>query len=180
MKIIRVMRRRDDVRPHRPKIRGLTLTPTSFLTTQTGWVDNSPFKFQPPGSRLTKMSIEHILWQVTLAGCEMMPWTIIQLSLKPSRKNFQSKISEHRSSTICMVVERPDHHCGDDLVFSSCTNEQIYFISITVVKAIRLMPLVLIAVFAQRRSEYRRVMWVITFSKALQISPPYCLCIYSI
>ena len=25
-------------------------------------------------------------------------------------------MSERRSSTMCVVVERPDHHCGDDLV----------------------------------------------------------------
>ena len=25
-------------------------------------------------------------------------------------------MSERRSDTICAVVERPDHHCGDDLV----------------------------------------------------------------
>ena len=34
------------------------------------------------------------------------------LSLTPSSKR---QISERRSSTICTVVERPDHHCGDDL-----------------------------------------------------------------
>ena len=34
---------------------------------------------------------------------------IVQLSSKP-------QTSEHRSSTICAVVERPDRHCGDDLV----------------------------------------------------------------
>ena len=26
------------------------------------------------------------------------------------------QISECRSSTVCLAVERPDHHCGDDLV----------------------------------------------------------------
>ena len=25
-------------------------------------------------------------------------------------------MSERRLSTICAVVERPDHHCGDDLI----------------------------------------------------------------
>ena len=28
------------------------------------------------------------------------------------------KLSEHKLSTICAVGERPDHHCGDDLVLS--------------------------------------------------------------
>ena len=33
-------------------------------------------------------------------------------------------MSERRSSTICAVVERPDHHCGDDVVYAShlCPN----------------------------------------------------------
>ena len=38
-----------------------------------------------------------------------MQWTIVQLSPKP-------QISKSRSSTICVVVKRPNHHCGDDLV----------------------------------------------------------------
>ena len=33
----------------------------------------------------------------------------LQLSPKPH-------LSERRSNTICAVVERPDHHCGDDRV----------------------------------------------------------------
>ena len=40
-----------------------------------------------------------------------MPLTIVQLSPKP-------QMSERRSKTICAVVERPDHHFGDDLVLS--------------------------------------------------------------
>ena len=31
-------------------------------------------------------------------------------------------MSERRSSTICAVVKRPDHHCGDDLVHHKCQN----------------------------------------------------------
>ena len=27
-------------------------------------------------------------------------------------------MSEHRSNTVCAVVEWPDHHCGDDLVMA--------------------------------------------------------------
>ena len=43
------------------------------------------------------MSIEHIFYMV---GCEVMP-----------------QLSESRSrSSTCVVVERPDHQCGDDLV----------------------------------------------------------------
>ena len=38
-----------------------------------------------------------------------MQWTIVQLSSKP-------QMSKNRSSTLCLVVERPGHHCGDDLV----------------------------------------------------------------
>ena len=28
----------------------------------------------------------------------------------------KAQMSGHRSDTICVVVERHDHHCGDDLV----------------------------------------------------------------
>ena len=28
----------------------------------------------------------------------------------------ESQIGDHRLSTSCVVVERPDHHCGDELV----------------------------------------------------------------
>ena len=45
----------------------------------------------------------------TLVGCEVMSWTIVQLSSKP-------QMGARRSSTIHAVVERPHHHCGDDLV----------------------------------------------------------------
>ena len=38
-----------------------------------------------------------------------MQWTIVHLLPKP-------QMSESRSSTICLIVERPDQHCGDDLV----------------------------------------------------------------
>ena len=27
---------------------------------------------------------------------------------------------DHRLSISCVVVERPDHHCGDDLVYKAC------------------------------------------------------------
>ena len=47
----------------------------------------------------------------TLAGCEVMQWIIVQLSPKP-------QMNERRSNTMCAVIERPDHHCGDDLVYS--------------------------------------------------------------
>ena len=48
---------------------------------------------------------------IVSAACEVMQWIIGQLSPKP-------QTSESRSSTICFVVERPDHHCGDDLAFN--------------------------------------------------------------
>ena len=42
------------------------------------------------------------------------------------------QIDDHRLSTSCTVVERPDHHCGDDLVFNcSMSNGQ------TVLKVVR-------------------------------------------
>ena len=45
----------------------------------------------------------------TLTGREVMQWTIVQFLSK-------SQISESRSSIMCVVVERPDHHCVDDLI----------------------------------------------------------------
>ena len=75
---------------------------------QTGVSKSPPFKFQPTSCTLSKMSIEHIL-EDTLAGCAVMQWSIIEISSKP-------QMSDNRSSTICVVIERPDHHCGDDLV----------------------------------------------------------------
>ena len=50
--------------------------------------------------------------QNRLAGCEAIPWIIVQLSFaKPI-----PRMSVGRSSTICAVNERLNHHCGDDLV----------------------------------------------------------------
>ena len=46
----------------------------------------------------------------TLVGCEVMLLIIMQLSPKP-------RMSERRSSTICAIVERSDHRCGDDFVY---------------------------------------------------------------
>ena len=57
------------------------------------------------------MSIDHIWEHIGwLAGCEVMPWTTKQLSPKP-------QLSECRLSIKCVVVKRPDHHCGYDLVY---------------------------------------------------------------
>ena len=67
---------------------------------QIGGLKSLLFKLQPNG---------RAQFLNTLAACEVIPWTIVQLSPKP-------QMSEHRSSTICAVVERPDHHYGDDLV----------------------------------------------------------------
>ena len=46
----------------------------------------------------------------TLAVCEVTPWTIVQLSPKPQMGNC-------RSSTICDVVEQPDHNCFFNFVY---------------------------------------------------------------
>ena len=85
----------------------LSPTTTSFLTTQTDGLKSRPFKLQPNGWRSTKMSMEHNWELIIIAGCEVMP-----------RNNHTAfaKARQHRSSTICAVVERPHHHCGDDLV----------------------------------------------------------------
>ena len=47
-----------------------------------------------------------------------MPWTIVQLSPKPW-------MTESRSSTVCVVVEWPDHHHGDDYVLYWWRNLQV-------------------------------------------------------
>ena len=53
------------------------------------------------------MSIEHILGYNAWLRSDAMNNHSLHLSPKP-------QISESRSSTIFMVVERPDHNCGDD------------------------------------------------------------------
>ena len=53
------------------------------------------------------MSIEHILGYIGWFCSDAMN----------NRTAFaKAEISEGRSSTSCAVVERPDRHCGDDLV----------------------------------------------------------------
>ena len=46
----------------------------------------------------------------TFAACEVVQWIVVQLLPKP-------QMSECRFSTICTDVERPDHHCDDDLAY---------------------------------------------------------------
>ena len=53
------------------------------------------------------MSPEHI-WEHI--GCEVMPRTVVHFSPKPQMR-------ERRSSTIRVVSEWLDCHCGDGLVF---------------------------------------------------------------
>ena len=78
---------------------------------QTGrWAESPPLNLQPDDWKLRKCQWN--TFDKTFAGAEFVPWAIIQLSLKP-------QISERRSNTICAVVERPDHHFGDDLVWGN-------------------------------------------------------------
>ena len=74
------------------------------LTHKSG-VEKTPLFGQPVGGY---RKCQSNTFYDTLAGCEVTQWTILQLSPKP-------QMSKSRSSTICGVVERPDHHCGDDL-----------------------------------------------------------------
>ena len=73
-------------------------------------VEKPPFIFRPSGWRSTKMSMGHILKHSWLCSDAIM--------YNPAA---QSKVpnewTQIESSTICSVVERPDHHCGDDFVF---------------------------------------------------------------
>ena len=83
-----------------------------------------PFTFQLTAWKSTKNGKCHtITVENTLTGCEVMPQTIAQLSPKP-------QMIERRLSTICVVVERPDHHCSHDLVFlprtTGASNVKIY------------------------------------------------------
>ena len=55
-------------------------------------------------------------------GANRSPWTGYRMSLSrpprtPNGQTNGSQIGDHRLSTSCRVVERPDHHCGDDLVY---------------------------------------------------------------
>ena len=62
-----------------------------------------------------------------------MQWTIIQLSPK-------CRMSGSRSSTICVVIEQSDHHCGDDLVVSTLTSQsQLDTMTIAIVWAVALL-----------------------------------------
>ena len=46
-------------------------------------------------------------------------WAIKWAYPRPRRTQTEGpQIGDHRWSTSCGVVERPDHHCGDDLVFN--------------------------------------------------------------
>ena len=51
-----------------------------------------------------------IAFENTLAGCEVMP---LAVSHTPCAK---PQMGERRSNTLSVVVERLDHHCGDDLI----------------------------------------------------------------
>ena len=39
------------------------------------------------------------------------------------------QMSERRSSTICAVIERPDHHCGNALVLLCLWTDVFFFVS---------------------------------------------------
>ena len=53
---------------------------------------------------------QYSIFENTLAGCEVLPWTIVQLLPK-------TQMSERRMSTVWVVIKRPDHHCCGHLVF---------------------------------------------------------------
>ena len=76
----------------------------------------------------------------TLVGRELAKLCIEQLSQKP-------QTSERRSSTICAVVERPDHHCGDDLVY------------VFVLKLCPAFSLLGLEVFVLRSTQFSTVSW---------------------
>ena len=63
-----------------------------------------PSKFQPTDWRFLKMSIERILGYIGWLWGDAMK----------NRTAFTKLPNESRSSTIFVVVEQPDHHCGDD------------------------------------------------------------------
>ena len=74
------------------------------------WGSKSPSSnFQPTGWRLTKMSIYHILGYIFWLWSDAMN----NLTAFVKVPNEWTQMS-----TICAVVERPDHHCGDHVVYS--------------------------------------------------------------
>ena len=48
-----------------------------------------------------------------------LPNDLIPIPTYPKQRARKSVTTVYRLSTSCWVVERPDHHCGDDLVFST-------------------------------------------------------------
>ena len=63
------------------------------------------FKFQPISYRLMKISLEHILGYIGWLWSGAMN----------NHTSFaKAQMSESRSSTICVLVERPNHHCGNE------------------------------------------------------------------
>ena len=80
--------------------------PTPIPNRPNQGVENSPFRVSSYRLDIDKNVKEHI-W-------ELIGW--LCSDAMNNRTGFaQAPMSERRSSTVCAVVERPDHHYGDDL-----------------------------------------------------------------
>ena len=71
-------------------------------------VESLPFKLQPNGRISTKMSTEHVWYGIFWLWSDAVN----------NRTAFTKAPTEWTQIeyNICTVVERPDHHCGDNLV----------------------------------------------------------------
>ena len=102
---------------------GISPTPTFSLAPKHG-ADKSPFG--TAGKRLKiGEKCQQSMFGKTFSGSEFIPRIIVQFSPKP-------QMSECTSNKICAVVERPDHRCGDDLVFRRRRNNLIFSLQLKI------------------------------------------------
>ena len=90
---------------HRLTIEWIISDPRFPSNTRNRWLIDHLSNFSQPVGGWLKFKLSTI--NDTLAGCEMMQWIILTAFVQAC---------ERRLSTICAVVERPHHQCGDDLV----------------------------------------------------------------
>ena len=85
------------------------MDPTPTSNSQTGGVEKSLFEI---ATKRLEIDLMH-QWELIGTHDQAIEWT------HPHPDIFQtegSHIGDRRLGTLCWVVERHDHHCGDDLV----------------------------------------------------------------
>ena len=86
---------------------GSSPKPHGPLTQKPG-VEKSPFQISANRLKVDE-NVNRAHFRIHWLVVKWCNEQIVQLSPKP-------QMCERRSSTVCAVVERLDHHCGDDLV----------------------------------------------------------------